>query len=78
MSQQENIHDAKKSLKSHIKFFESILKHLNGDDPILLARSMWTAWCLNQYINDGLMRDIERAITEHQDDTIPITSTHDI
>jgi hypothetical protein len=57
--------DAKKSLKAHIKFFESLLGHLRGNDTILKGRAMWATWCLHRYINDGLIGDIENAMKEH-------------
>ena len=56
--------EAKKILKYHIKFLESLLKHINGTDKIMQSRAMWTSWCLHRYINDGLMKDIENAICE--------------
>jgi hypothetical protein len=60
----KNVYEAKPSLKAHIKLFESLLKHLNGNDESLKARAMWVTWCLPQYINDKLMLDIERAMIE--------------
>jgi hypothetical protein len=62
-----NIIEAKQSLKSHIKFFESLLKHINGSDPSMKARAMWASWCLHRYINDGLITDIEKAMKENGD-----------
>ncbi len=64
MAQDENknVYEAKQSIKAHIKFFEALLKHLNGNDTILKGRSMWAAWCLHRYINDGLIKDIEVAM----------------
>lgn len=65
MSENVNIKEAKKSLKHHIKFFESLLQHIRrGEEPIL-SRSMWATWCLHRYINDGLITDIEKAMQEH-------------
>jgi hypothetical protein len=55
--------DAKKCLKSHIKFFEALLKHINGDDLAFKGRAMWTAWCLHNYMNGQLMKDVEKAMT---------------
>lgn len=59
-----NILEAKKSIKSHIKFLESLLKHLKGSDLELQAKSLWVSWCLHRYFNDGLMNDIETALRE--------------
>ena len=64
---EKNLYEAKKSLKSHIKFFESLLKHLNGSDQVLKGRSMWASWCLHRYINDGLITDIEKAMKESRE-----------
>ncbi len=65
MREDQSVIEAKKSIKHHIKFFESLLKHLNGDDLILKGRSMWAAWCLHRYINDGLITDMEKAMKEN-------------
>lgn len=56
--------EAKKSVKAHIEFFESILKHLNGTDKALRIRGCYAAWCLHRYINDRLMGEIQ-AVIEH-------------
>ena len=61
----KNVYEAKQSLKAHIKFFEALLKHVNGTDEVLKARAMWATWCLHRYINDGLMVDIEKAMKEY-------------
>lgn len=63
-NENSNIDEAKKSLKAHIKFLESLLGHIKGNNEILKARAMWTTWCLHRYINDGLMVDIENAMRE--------------
>lgn len=63
---EQNVYEAKQSLKYHIKFFEALLKHLNGNDPVQKARAMWTSWCLHRYMNDGLMSDIEQAIKDNK------------
>jgi hypothetical protein len=60
----KNVYEAKQSVKSHIKFLEALLKHLNSDDDVLKGRAMWATWCLHRYINDGLMRDIQKAMTD--------------
>ncbi len=63
-----NVSEAKQSIKSHIKFFEALLKHLNGNDKVLQGRAMWAKWCLHRYINDGLVNDIEKAMRENKCD----------
>ncbi len=60
-----NLYEAKQSVKAHIKFFEALLKHLNGSDQILKGRAMWASWCLHRYINDGLIPDIEKGMREN-------------
>lgn len=65
MTQEYNtVLEAKKSIKAHIEFFESLLKHLNGTDKALRGRAVWAAWCLHRYINDRLIGEIQMAI-EH-------------
>ena len=61
----DNIKEAKQSIKSHIKFFESLLSHLNGADPVLKGRAMWASWCLHRYMNDSLVSDIQEAMIKH-------------
>lgn len=61
----DNVQEAKKSLKHHIKFLESILQNLRGNDPIFKARAMWASWCLHRYINDRLMNDIKMAMEQN-------------
>ena len=65
MSENDNVREAKKSLKSHIKFLESLIKHLQFGDNVMRGRAMWASWCLHRYINDGLISDIEKAMKEH-------------
>jgi hypothetical protein len=67
MSKEGNIQEAKLSIKSHIKFFESLLGHIKGNNEVLKARSMWASWCLHRYINDQLVFDIEKAMTQFGD-----------
>jgi hypothetical protein len=73
MSKEGNVKEAKNSLKSHIKFFESLLKHLNGTDEVMKGRAMWAAWCLHRYINDRLIGEIEKAMQgqRHDDEYDP-------
>ena len=61
---EHNISEAKKALKSHIKFLEALLKHLKGTNKPMQARAIWTSWCLHQYINEKLMLDIQKAMIE--------------
>jgi len=59
-----NVYEAKKALKAHIKFFESCLKHLNSNNEQFKCKSMWVAWALHRYLNDGLIADIEKAMLD--------------
>ena len=71
MREDKNVIEAKESIKAHIKFFEALLKHLNGNDVVLKGRAMWAAWCLHQYMNDGLVSDIETAMKRHGGADVP-------
>lgn len=63
MTQEYNtILEAKKSVKAHIDFFETLLQHLKGTDKTLRNRAVWAAWCLHRYINDHLIADINEAV----------------
>ena len=64
----KNVYDAKKCLKAHIKFFESLLSHISGTDEVLKGRAMWASWCLNNYMNEQLAKDIEGAMKQYGDD----------
>lgn len=61
----DNVQEAKKSIKAHIKFFESLLQHLRGPETPYKTRAMWTAWCLHRYINERLMNDIQMAMEQN-------------
>lgn len=61
----DNVQEAKKSIKSHIKFLESLLQHLRGADTPYKARAMWAVWCIHRYINDRLMNDIQMAMEQN-------------
>jgi hypothetical protein len=65
MSENVNITEAKMSLKHHVKFFESLLKHIRKGEEPMLSRSMWATWCLHRYIEDRLMDDIKKVIYEN-------------
>jgi hypothetical protein len=58
----DTVLEAKKSVKAHISFFESILAHLKGHDKVLRTRAVWAAWCLHRYINDHLINDINHVM----------------
>jgi hypothetical protein len=64
MKDNNNVTEAKQSLKSHIKFLEALLDHVKGEDEIMKGRAMWTTWCLHRYINDGLIKDLEKAMRD--------------
>ena len=58
---------AKRSLKAHIHFMESILSHLNSIDKISRGRAVWAAWCIDHYFNDQLINDIHHAMNKNAD-----------
>ncbi len=74
-TREQNILDAKKSLKSHIRFFESLLDNLKfSQEGSTINKSMWAAWCLHRYIEDRLIGDMEKACEEfgnNVDRTLP-------
>jgi hypothetical protein len=61
----KTVTDAKKCLKSHIKFLESLLRNINRNDEALLSKSMWTSWCIHQYMQNQLMTDVKNAILKN-------------
>jgi len=63
---EQNVYEAKQSIKAHIKFLEVLLSHLKGSDQILKRRAMWASWCIHRYLNDRLVADIESAIRRSQ------------
>jgi hypothetical protein len=64
-----NVYEAKKSLKTHIKFFDVLLKHLDGENEEIKRSTMWATYCLHRYINDRLLVDINRAVREYETNT---------
>lgn len=64
MSENVNITEAKKSLKHHVKFFQSLLAHIKKGEEPFMSRSMWATWCLHRYIEDRLVHDIEKVMKE--------------
>jgi hypothetical protein len=57
-----NEQDAKMALNSHIKFLESLKRHINSKDEVMKGRAMWASWCVHRYFNEGLIKDIQEAI----------------
>lgn len=60
----DNIKDAKDRVKKHIKFLESLLSHLRTEKEPWISRCMWSTWCLDKYIEERLIYDIEEAMKE--------------
>lgn len=56
-----NVLDAKRSLKAHIQFMETLLKGLNETDKTIRERSLVAAWCLHNYFSFNFMNDIQAA-----------------
>lgn len=61
----DTILEARHSVKAHIQFFQSLLKHLTGTDKALRSRACWAAWCLHRYINDHMMNDIQNVMQQN-------------
>jgi hypothetical protein len=53
---------AKRSLKAHIDFMETLVKHLNGPDKALRGRAVVASWCIHRYFNEKLMSEIKEMI----------------
>jgi hypothetical protein len=66
----QNVYDAKKSLKYHIKFMESLLAHLNSSDEVLKGRALWASWCIHNFFNRQLVDDIKKAIAGNKENEL--------
>lgn len=67
MSQEyDTLLEARKSIKTNIEFFETLLSHLKGTDKLLRSKAVWATWCLHRYIHDHLIKDVNEAIRIHQ------------
>lgn len=62
MSEVDTIKDAKKSIKNHIKFFQTLLEYIRSEKEPALSHAMWTAYCLHQYIEGKLVDDVIEAM----------------
>lgn len=62
----KNVLEAKRSLKDHITFMETLLKHLNGTDKVLRGRAVWASWCLHRYFHEKLIKDIKDAMESQE------------
>jgi hypothetical protein len=56
----DTVLEAKRSVKAHIAFFESILEHLKGPNKQMREHGVYAAWALHRYINDRLMDEIKQ------------------
>jgi len=66
MIDKENlIDDAKKATKYNIKFLQSILKHLNSISGDYTSRAVLVSYCLDRYIKERLMEDIEKLVEDN-------------
>jgi hypothetical protein len=59
----QSLKAAKNSIKEQIRFLQSLLKHIQSKKEPHLSRAVISAWCLDQYMNDGFIKDIENTIT---------------
>ena len=58
------IRDAKKSIKHHIKFLESLKQNISFGSDEMKHKAIWATYCLHRYMNDKLMDDIQAAIKQ--------------
>lgn len=58
----DTVLEAKKSVKAHIIFLETILEHLKSHDKVLRGRAVLASWCLHRYINDHFINDINHVM----------------
>lgn len=66
----DNISEAKRSIKSHLHFLETLLTHLKGTDKVLRGRAVWAAWCIHRYLNDKLIGDVQDAIEKNPSSSV--------
>ena len=59
-----NVREAKKSLKYHITLLESLLRHIRNKKEPHYSRSIFASWCIHQYMEHGLIKDIEKVVEE--------------
>lgn len=62
MTEADVIKDAKKSLRAHIKFLNSLKDHIIKAKEPFLSRSMFAAYCIDKYMNEHLKNDIEKCM----------------
>jgi len=58
MKEHPRIIEAKKNLKSHIKFLESLLTHIRKGEEPYLSGALWAELAISKYFNDHLINDI--------------------
>jgi hypothetical protein len=59
----QSLKSAKNSIKEQIKFLQSLLKHLRNKKEPHLSRAVISAWCLDQYMHEDFIKDIENTVT---------------
>lgn len=57
-----NILQAKRRTKFHIAFLEGILSNLKSNNKVFKTRALFAAWCMDNYIRNNLISDVEEAI----------------
>lgn len=67
MIEQSEIEKAKESLKATIKFCRAIMEELTNKENGLRAPAFLTAWCLHNYVQEGLPEDVARKLQEIND-----------
>lgn len=57
-----NILEAKRSLKSHLKFMQNLLDLLNGHDRHSRGGALLAAWCIDRYLSEKFMLEIQEEL----------------
>lgn len=59
-----NILEAKRSLKAHIKFMQTLVDNLNGPNKLARGKAMFAAWVIHRFFNERFMNELEQAVKE--------------
>jgi hypothetical protein len=71
----KNIVEARRSLKAHIAFLETLLEHLNGVSMEDRGRALVATYCIHRYFNEKFIAEINDIVRglgqnkEHSDAT---------
>jgi hypothetical protein len=62
----QNITDAKRFLRKHIKLMESVLSNLNSTNNTLKVRAFGISWILHNFMKDELLDKVDDLLKEHK------------